>query len=614
MSDERVGQILLDTYRILRPLGRGGMGVVYEAEHLRLPKKVAVKVLKPDAAADPECFARFQREAKIASALGNSHICEVVDFGPADAPYPFIIMEHLDGCDLAAHLTREGRLPLAQCCRIAAEVLQGLDAAHARDIVHRDLKPSNIYLCRRDRRTDFVKLLDFGISKIRSSGTLLTSPLAVMGTPSYMAPEQTGGHGRVVDQRADVWGTGTVLYEMVTGRVAFTGPSVMSVLYQVAHEEPTPVNKLRRDAPPALCAIIERALSKDPDDRFPTARAMEDALREAAEATSVWSASDQQADNGSTEERVPDVVCALNVGVASTDPSGLSPTISDDAVPTLPLRGPTGPRPVVSAEGPTLAAGPSGRESSKPGAALIEARMALAATEPTPLLPPAPASPDELVSVDAPTPQWQRPPAVAAAGEPPTGPEADAASSGATPPTARHPADDQPLAAQQRPAAFGPALAPGVRRPRARWLLLAVTGLVVLGGVGVASVALRGPTNAKVERPAPTPVLATAPAVVPAAVPASAPAEPQGPASAPPSPQRDRASHVRAPDPTPATPAAAVGERRPATAAKTKRRAPQRDVPLAAKVLPARSKAVTVPVTPPPLAPKLARDPRDLVP
>ncbi|MBI5477386.1 MAG: serine/threonine protein kinase [Deltaproteobacteria bacterium] len=288
MSDDLVGQVLLDSYRITGLLGRGGMGTVYEAQHLRVPKKVAVKVLHPDASDNPELFLRFRREAEVASALGNSHICEVADFSPPHAPFPFIVMEFLDGVDLATYMEHKGPLPLKQAVRITQEVLSALDAAHARDIVHRDLKPQNVYLCRRDRREDFVKLLDFGISKMKTGGSALTKPLAVLGTPSYMAPEQVQGRPDLIDARTDLWGMGVVLYEMLTGRVAFPGHDMLSAVYRVVFEEPPPITAVRRDVPAAVCAVVARAMSKKPEGRFPSAQAMEEELTRAAQATGEW--------------------------------------------------------------------------------------------------------------------------------------------------------------------------------------------------------------------------------------------------------------------------------------------------------------------------------------
>ncbi|MBI5478374.1 MAG: serine/threonine protein kinase, partial [Deltaproteobacteria bacterium] len=341
MSDDPVGQVLLDTYRVTRLLGQGGMGAVYEAQHLRLPKKVAVKVLDPDATRSPELFQRFRREAEVASSLGNSHICEALDFSPPSARFPFIVMEFLDGVDLAAYLEQKGPLPLRQAVRIAREVLSALDAAHARDIVHRDLKPQNIYLCRRDRREDFVKLLDFGISKMKTGGSALTKPLAVLGTPSYMAPEQVQGQVDRIDARTDLWGMGVVLYEMLTGRVAFPGHDMLSAVYRVVFEEPAPITAVRRDVPAALAAVVARAMAKKPEGRYPSAQAMEEELTRAALATGEW---EQEEDT------------APELQPTAKRPALLPPTAEEEIPAPATLRGPAvAPVP----PGPALAPAPS---------------------------------------------------------------------------------------------------------------------------------------------------------------------------------------------------------------------------------------------------------------
>src|SRR5262245_1693853 len=204
MSGELVGRVLNGTYRIVRPLARGGMGAIYAAEHARLPgKRYAVKMLHPALATDEEVFQRFQREAEIASQLGHEHIVDVLDFQVTLEGEAFMVMEYLAGEDLAARIAR-GALPLRDVVPIVTQVASALGAAHAAGIVHRDLKPQNIFLIERGGRHDFVKVVDFGISKMRDRSSLITADQAVMGTPFYMSPEQAMGQVRDVDARTDV--------------------------------------------------------------------------------------------------------------------------------------------------------------------------------------------------------------------------------------------------------------------------------------------------------------------------------------------------------------------------------------------------------------------------
>jgi serine/threonine protein kinase len=261
-----IGQVVGDAYRITRLIGSGGMGTVYEATHLRLPKRVAIKCLNRDLTRNQEAFGRFQREAVLATSLGNRHIVEVVDFNYLPDGSPYMVMEYLDGEGLAACLERRGRLEPAEVLEICGQVVAALSAAHKQDVVHRDLKPDNIFLCPSDEGV-FVKLLDFGVSKIRGAEQNLTGDLAMLGTPAYMSPEQARGDARAVDHRADVYALGAVVYEMLTGQVAFGGETVYEVVTKIATQMPPPMHLLVPGLPPAADAAVRRALSKDPAER-----------------------------------------------------------------------------------------------------------------------------------------------------------------------------------------------------------------------------------------------------------------------------------------------------------------------------------------------------------
>jgi serine/threonine-protein kinase len=245
------------------------MGSVYEASHLRLTRRFAIKVLMPQLADRGEALNRFRREAEIIGAIGHPHIVEVIDYNHTPGGAPYMVMELLEGETLAARIAREGQLSLGDTARIFMQAASALESAHDKGVVHRDLKPQNIFLARVGRRSDFVKVVDFGISKVLSAATGLTRTNAVMGTPWYMAPEQVH-EASEVDHRADVWAMGTILYEMLAGRLAFPGTTAMAVLYKVVHEPPAPLRTLRPDLPAPVEECVMRALGKTREERFPS--------------------------------------------------------------------------------------------------------------------------------------------------------------------------------------------------------------------------------------------------------------------------------------------------------------------------------------------------------
>ena len=263
-----VGAVLGETYRIQSLIGRGGMGAVWAAEHLRLPgKHVAVKVLLDAAAGGEEMLQRFRREAEIASRLGHPNIVEVLDFNTLPTGQPYIVLEYLQGETLAGRLA-SGRLQLDETLAITRQIASALQAAHRAGVVHRDLKPDNVFLCtpEEDMPTR-VKVLDFGISKIRGSQSLRTQDAILMGTPQYMSPEQATGKNTAVDARTDVFALGAIVYEMLGGQPAFAGGSLAEVVYRVVHGQPTPLRELAPALPENVLNAVERALQKDPAAR-----------------------------------------------------------------------------------------------------------------------------------------------------------------------------------------------------------------------------------------------------------------------------------------------------------------------------------------------------------
>ena len=265
------GSVVAETYQVTRLLGRGGMGTVWEADHLRLPgRRVAIKVLNADAAADQEALARFKREAEIATRLGHPNIIEVHDFNLLPGGQPYLVLELLVGESLDARM-RRGPMAIEQIVRIAGQIAGALTAAHRAGVIHRDLKPQNVYLVPREDEVggELVKVLDFGISKIRGSQTVKTNDSTILGTPQYMAPEQATGNHAAVDPRTDVFALGAMVYEMLAGRPAFTGENIPEVVYKVVYEAPPPLAALAAGAPPRMIQAVERALAKKQEERFP---------------------------------------------------------------------------------------------------------------------------------------------------------------------------------------------------------------------------------------------------------------------------------------------------------------------------------------------------------
>jgi serine/threonine-protein kinase len=275
------GTILAGKYRIRGVLGRGGMGTVYEAERLTIGGVVAIKVLRADRSRDAKTVRRFYKEARAAAAIGHPNICEVHDLGGLDEGSPYLVMERLVGETLAVRLARDTVLPFDEAVDVLVQVLSALAAAHEKGIVHRDIKPENIFLAERIGCPPFAKVLDFGISKIigplRADGsddTRLTQPGVVMGTPSYMSPEQVGGD-RGLDARVDIYACGVILYEALTGRRPFTGRDLQTLLLQILTIRPPLASQLRPGLPAGVDAVLERALARRRDDRYQTAREMQ---------------------------------------------------------------------------------------------------------------------------------------------------------------------------------------------------------------------------------------------------------------------------------------------------------------------------------------------------
>src|SRR5579862_6717759 len=276
--DSLVGQSI-SHYKVLKKLGSGGMGVVYEAEDTRLGRRVALKLLPPELAQDSQLIERFQREARAASALNHPNICTIHAIDQHERQH-FMVMELLEGQSLAQIMNRQA-FPMDKLLPIAIQIADALESAHAKGIVHRDIKPANLWLTDRGQ----IKVLDFGLAKIERAeippqgsspskmdtmvGAELTSPGSTMGTVSYMSPEQA--RGQLVDARTDLFSLGTVLYQLATGTLPFQGDTSAVIFEAILNRDPKPAGEVNPSLPPDFVRILEKALEKDRNLRFQTA-------------------------------------------------------------------------------------------------------------------------------------------------------------------------------------------------------------------------------------------------------------------------------------------------------------------------------------------------------
>lgn len=324
----RVGAVLAGKYRVERVLGTGGMGVVVEAHHLQLEEKVALKFLLPRHAQRPEAVARFDREARVGVRIKSEHVARVTDVGHLQTGAPYLVMEYLEGEDLASRLERLGPMPVEQAVEFVLQACEAIAEAHALGIVHRDLKPANLFCVSRADGMPSIKVLDFGVCKASRSArrdTGLTRNGAIVGSPAYMAPEQMESSD-TVDGRADLWALGVTLYELVSGHLPFTGGSLLEVATKIESTSPPSLEMLCPDLPPGFAYVVERCLEKDRERRFQCAAELSIALRDYGPAHAKASV-----------ERVVRTMHVAGISQARLPPSGLFKLAHVDTVRPPPM-------------------------------------------------------------------------------------------------------------------------------------------------------------------------------------------------------------------------------------------------------------------------------------
>ena len=266
------GDVIAEKYEVVGVLGSGGVAYVISALHLELGEMVALKFLRPESLEHEDVVARFASEARAVARIKSEHVAHVFDVGTLPDGAPFIVMEYLEGKDLADVLAERRKLPIKVAVDYVLQACEALACAHAAGIVHRDIKPENLFLTQQTGSVERVKVLDFGISKsamagMEAPGKRFAHTMLPMGTPGYMSPEQIRACG-TVDARTDIWALGCVLFELVTGLSAFTGPTLLQLGAAILERDPVPLRQVVADAPPELEALIAKCLEKDPARRF----------------------------------------------------------------------------------------------------------------------------------------------------------------------------------------------------------------------------------------------------------------------------------------------------------------------------------------------------------
>jgi serine/threonine protein kinase len=415
------GTVVAGKLRIVRELGIGGMGTVYEVEHELTRHRRALKILHARAAQEPSAVTRFLREASAAARIGNAHIAETFDAGRLDTGEPYLVMELLEGETLDQRLQRVGAIGPAELAELVSQACDGVQAAHDAGIVHRDLKPENLFVTVRDGRP-FVKVLDFGISKFdsaRTGGLAVTTEGVLIGTPYYMPPEQVRGE-KTIDAKADVYALGVILYECAAGARPYEARTVEHLAVLIHEGKPIPLAERNPSLPSSFCGTVHRAMAVERDQRFQSARELADALAPMVSLASLPSAAPTAGKgpsvaahaghtippNGrvvirpSSAPRALDFVTTASPISSSVTATGLAETMSSDPAPPPGRRRPSS-RSLVVAMVVAMAAGGgilAVTMSARPGASAASPNTG---ATPTPLLSvtAAPAPPVESVFV-----------------------------------------------------------------------------------------------------------------------------------------------------------------------------------------------------------------------
>lgn len=274
-----IDTVVNDRYRVVRVLGEGGMSIVYEVQHVKLKRQFALKRLLPQLVSNQEAMVRFEREAELLASLRHPNVVGITDWDELEDGSPYMILEFLHGAHVRVRIDR-APLPWEAIARIGDQAMGALMLAHRIGITHRDLKPENIFVSIDDAGEERVKLLDFGVSKMRGLGRT-TGEHAMLGTPSYMSPEQAQGLTDLIGPSTDVWAMGTILYEMATQKVAFTGESLAATVVNITSGRPTPITTYRPDATPAFVDLVDRACSTDPARRITSIEELRKGLKHA---------------------------------------------------------------------------------------------------------------------------------------------------------------------------------------------------------------------------------------------------------------------------------------------------------------------------------------------
>ncbi len=399
-----VGETIAEKYRVDRVLGVGGMGIVVAAQHLELDMPVAIKLLLPQTAANADAVARFSREARASAKIKNEHVTRALDVGKLDDGTPYLVMEYLEGRDLASLLAELGQLPVEQAVDFVLQASEAIAEAHSLGIVHRDLKPANLFMIQRPDGASWIKVLDFGISKMAdtsSAGISMTRTSVMFGSPMYMSPEQIRS-SRDVGAQTDIWALGVILYELITGRVPFDGESLPELVEHITSGSPPPFASHRADVPEALEQVIFHCLEREVERRFSSIAELAEALLPFAPPRAVTSAERILGATGRhtrepttappvSEDRAPSTPPAL--GRRGRWVAGLALLLGATATVLISTRRPALPaRPASAAPSSPVLASPPSPVVVSLGAARPAAPAVSPAAAPTPAEPAAPAS------------------------------------------------------------------------------------------------------------------------------------------------------------------------------------------------------------------------------